>query len=486
VNRQTDDVRRLAERLGFTIDELIEEDDMSASRYARKRRPGWDKIMDGLEDGTISVLLAYSLDRISRRPDVIERLVDIADARDRAGNPIEIHVCSGAELDLSTGAGRMMVRMIGAMAAAEVDAASERQRNKLLHEARAGKPHWTGAPLGHTKTGKIVPAEAALIGEMLDAVIVDGKSGNAIANDLNARGILTKKGNQWRAGSVLQLVRSPRLVGLRSYHGAVMVDDDGLPVRGKWEPLVTMDRWKTACDVLDSRRSETIDARGVRRVEGRGRRSLFSGLVWCQTCGLPMARTSKTYPERTHRRTGEVLPKQKVPRWTCNRAAGVDGCRRSINAEPMESWVVAQVLAVAGDILVDAAAPAPDVDWAAAELADIDERLGVLTDQFMDGHLLRGAYLSAQDKAMARRNEIEATLGKKSRRTTAATVVGDPRTLTARWPDLTVDARRQVIRAVVDRIEIAPAVKKGRRPGDVDLERRVHVIWSELDAADET
>jgi hypothetical protein len=151
----------------------------------------------------------------------------------------------------------------------------------------------------------------------------------------------------------------------------------------------------------------------------------------------------------------------------------------------MEAWVVAQVLAVAGDILVDAAAPAPDVDWAAAELADIDERLGVLTDQFMDGHLLRGAYLSAQDKAMARRGGIEATLGKKSRRTTAATVVGDPGTLTARWPDLTVDARRQVIRAVVDRVEIGPAVKKGRRPGDVDLERRVDVHWSDLDAPDE-
>ncbi|WP_454698202.1 recombinase family protein [Arthrobacter humicola] len=83
---------------------------------------------------------------------------------------------------------------------------------KHLELAESGT--WPGQKCyGYTAEAQILPEEAAVIREMAARVLHEGL--NAIGRDLSARGIPTARGAAWRAASIRNILKSPRIAGLR-------------------------------------------------------------------------------------------------------------------------------------------------------------------------------------------------------------------------------------------------------------------------------
>jgi site-specific DNA recombinase len=119
VQRQLEDCRALAARLGWSVvDEYVDND---VSAYFRKRRPDYERMLVDLQERRRDALIAYHVDRLYRKPIELERLLEVA-APARA----LIRFVTGHDLDLSNSNGLMVIRMLVAVAANESATKSRR------------------------------------------------------------------------------------------------------------------------------------------------------------------------------------------------------------------------------------------------------------------------------------------------------------------------------------------------------------------------
>jgi site-specific DNA recombinase len=134
VERQEQDCRALAERLGLPIGAVLVDNDLSAYN-SRKPRPAYQQLIEGVKAGAVTAVIAWHPDRLHRSPRELEQFIDIIEA---AGIPV--HTVTAGDVDLSTAHGRMTARIVGAVARHESEHKSERNRRKHLELAEKGLP----------------------------------------------------------------------------------------------------------------------------------------------------------------------------------------------------------------------------------------------------------------------------------------------------------------------------------------------------------
>ena len=134
VDRQEPPTRLLCERLGWKVERVFVDNDLSA--YHHKRRPDFDQLLAWAQDGHIRAIAAWDADRLTRKPRENEDLIDLAE---RYG--IQLATVTG-EYDLATPSGRLHFRIKGAIARHESEHRAERIRLAMADLARAGT--WSG------------------------------------------------------------------------------------------------------------------------------------------------------------------------------------------------------------------------------------------------------------------------------------------------------------------------------------------------------
>lgn len=265
IERQEQDCRRLAERLGFTLAQVFADNDIGASTLSRKKRPAYEEMMKMAEAGQISTILAYSNSRLTRRPLELERLIS---AHDRTG--VQFHTVVSGHDDLSMADGRMIARIKASVDAAESERLAERIRRAQQHMRETGKWHGGWRPYGFTSDG-VSPdlVEGAVIADVSEDLL-SGRSMLGIVRDLNERGLLTSTGKPWS-------VRTLRRVLTRAH------------------PAVDTLTFQAVCELLDNPDRRTTP--------GPARRWLLTSLIHCGICQGRMggSATSKgaglgTYP----------------------------------------------------------------------------------------------------------------------------------------------------------------------------------------------
>lgn len=263
VERQEKDCRALAKRLGLTVTQVLIDNDLSAYSN-RKRRPGYQQLLEAVKSGTFAAIIAWHPDRLHRSPAELEGFIDVVDAA-----RIPVYTCTAGDLDLSTASGRMTARIVGAVARHESEHKSERIRLKHLELAEKGLPSGGSRRYGFELDGVTVRTdEAEIIREMHDRVL-SGDSLNGIAVDFNRRGVPSARGGPWRAVMVRQVILRPRNAGLRARKGEVVA-------KAVWQPLVTEETWRAACRIIadPARRTITTNAR----------KHLLAGIARCGIC----------------------------------------------------------------------------------------------------------------------------------------------------------------------------------------------------------
>jgi DNA invertase Pin-like site-specific DNA recombinase len=437
VGRQSKDNKGYCAHRRWTIVADFVDNDISASRYSSKKRPGYAEAIRMLRDGEADALVAYHLDRLWRKPAELEELIDLVEQRG-----IIVATLNG-EFDLMTGEGRLQARMLVAVAAMESDNLSRRIRRKRAELRDQGLPGGGLTPYGWTDHMTPNPAEAANIVAAVDAVL-RGESLTGIARRWNAAGVPTRKNckNGWTSHTVRDVVINPRHAGLMVHGRRESVNGKTKYVRevvgdGAWPAIIDRATHERVCAVVAVRGSRTA---GVPR-----RRSLLTGLVRCGRCGTLMVRHGR------------------APRnvWCCSKLIGFtpDACASvAITAPLLEEYVSRVVFAVVGDLdLAALLADSGDDDTAAAlELADLERRVDEAGVLFSRKQISARAFAAASADLEAQQQALRARLTRSKRVSVLATYAGRPGVLDEAWPNLTDDQRRAIVVAAVGEIRVDP------------------------------
>lgn len=166
-------------------------------------RPAFTKALDTV--GQDIALVAYSLSRLTRST---KDMLHIAETLEKRGADL---VSLTEKIDTTTAAGRMVFRMLAVLNEFEADLVSERTKAALAHKKSQGQRVGT-IPFGYRlaeddTTLKAEPTEQAILGKIQELRNA-GFSLRAIANQLNADGVLTRRGSAWKFQYIDNLLKA--------------------------------------------------------------------------------------------------------------------------------------------------------------------------------------------------------------------------------------------------------------------------------------
>lgn len=437
VARQEADCRAWCERRGWTVGEVIVDNDTSA--YSAKRRPGYERLIAGIESGEYRALVVWHPDRLHRSPRELEDFIVLVE---RAGT--EIGTVTAGDWDLSTPDGRLTARIVGSVARKESEDKSRRLRRKHLELAEAGMPSGGGRrPFGF-ETDKVthMPSEAAEVRSMV-ARFLAGESLYGLAADLRGRGVASSSGGRWTSTTVRTLIASSRIAGQRDHRGR--------SVDAVWDGIVSPE------DVLRVR--ARLAGNGVRASVPRV--NLLVGLAACGECGRTLSTTT-------------MRPAGRAPfrRYVCT---GERGCGRcGVGAHLLDGLVERALLSR----LVHGTVPrVPSVDAAPdplADLADCDRLDVMFAEMLASNEMNRQQWRDAVGRLAERRAIANALAAATLADVAVRALMDRGAEVGERWPSMTLHERRAVVDQMVERIVVRAGSRHvhGFDPSRVTIEWR--------------
>jgi site-specific DNA recombinase len=456
VARQERACRDLADRLGWEVAEVYEDNDISA--FGRKPRPAYRRMLADVQAGRVTALVAYHSDRLYRHPSDLQELIEVAEARS-----LPIATAQSGDLDLSTSAGRMVARILGSTARGEVERLAERTRAGKADAATRGA--WNGGQrIYGYRTVKaeerqpdepalaVVPHERDLVRDAARRVLA-GESLRSIARALNQKGAVTTTGKPWSGPSLRKVLIRPATAGLRGSAGEVIG-------KGQWEPLLDEDTWRGVVAILTDSSRRTTDR--------YARTYLGSGLFLCGVCGGPL----------TGNTTAGGGPGGRRAAYRC-RAADRDGASHVVRGvERLDAFVTDVLVERLSRVdALEASAPPPeDTAPLHAEAAALRARLEEAARGWAAGALTQAQLLAASHELRSRLEAVEARIGQ-ARRGSVLDGLADAADVRAAWEGMDLDRRRAVLDLLVT-VTVLPREHAGRLPGGAYFDpTAVRIDW---------
>ena len=495
VGRQKEDVEALADRLGWQVGKIYEENDTSAYKKRRIRkpdgrsvwrviRPEFRQMLQDYEDGVIDGIIVYDLDRLARQPRDLEDLIDLVDHLKRP-----VAGVTGA-VDLMTDNGKAMARVLVAMANKSSADTARRVARGRLQSAQEGAS-WAGLrPFGWKADRKTLePKEAALLHKAA-LRFAAGESWSAVTAFIAASGVASVKGTNWYLKTVKAMILSPRVAGIAVYGGRLgEFDDDagdnanvthpraralrdarGEYVRGQWKPILTVQEWEAVVDEFDRRRA------GIEFTGDKTRKHLLSGLLRCARpredgtpCNKPLIGTNTT------NRAGAKVPIYKCP------GTVHGGCGASQRNMAKLDQLIEDLLFVhleENQPEDDAEQTTPDpASSDAVELEDVRYRLERMRLGMRDGSVTADSFFAVVPGLEQREKKLTAALAKAHRnQTDRARRLRSPEEVRQDWTKATTSGRR----ALLGQYLLAVVVHPSQTRGTVFDHNSIEPVWKPL------
>jgi site-specific DNA recombinase len=324
---------------------------------------------------------------------------------------------AGGEFDLSHPDQRTMRYIKAAMAEAEVEKLRARVRRQRLQVAQKGEPHSGGRrPFGFQGKVRVRDEETGVV-ETRPAVTL-------------------------RQARAEQRLITPAIAGWRPHNGTL--------IEGTWDPIVPREQWEVLKAVLQD---------PARSVGKRGRPAGYelTGLAVCGLCGR---RLVTDYSRRAGGR--------RVRIYACHVQVAYGGCGRiSRQAEKLEELVrKALFRAVEGPVWDEQVTRRSTDDPArphyerlteiTAELDVLDRRIGEAELAEELGRTPHPSAATLRRMLADREAEREQHQAAVTRLQHGRTMAAVPRNLREVWEQLSIDRRRAIMAAVIERIEVHP------------------------------
>lgn len=272
--------------------------------------PECQRMLQDIASGKITALIFSKLARLSRN--TIE-LIEFSDHFNAAKADL---VAVDESIDTSTPAGRLVFTVMAALAQNEREEIAARTAASVPIRARMGKPLGGVAPFGYQwKDGAfLVEPKEAPVRKLMYELYLELKSLKGVSAELNRRGYRSRKGKEFSSttirkhltGSCAKGVRIANYLSRSANGKRIDLKPEEDWVRLPVEPIVSVEVW----DECNRMIGESAD-RYRQEKTNRGRaKHLFSGLVYCGTCGD----RQKLYPlSKSHNYVCRTC-RQKIPK----------------------------------------------------------------------------------------------------------------------------------------------------------------------------
>jgi site-specific DNA recombinase len=441
--RQLEDCRSFAASRGWAVADVFEDVDLSAYKRTVKR-PEFERMITAVADKGIDGVLAWKIDRLTRRQ---RDLVRLDEAAETAGGFIATVT---ENIDTRQPTGRFVAELLTAQARMESQNTSTRVTRAHEQMAKQGRP-LTGGTRGYgynVARTEILADEADLIREAARRVLA-GESIRGICLDWERRGVKSPPGKTWKQTPLRRLLMNATLSGQREYQGAL--------IPGNWPAILSADE--------TARLQAVLGDPARRKNHGNARKYLLSGgFLRCGKCGSVLV----ARPRVDH-----------VRRYVCNRQPGLDShCGRLTRlAEPIEAVVTEAVfVALEGaDIAAYMRLEEEQTDAALVASVRTDEAAleQLSRDHYADKVIGRVEYFAARDAIAERLERNRTALARRTNNGALQSAVDAGTALRELWPSQSLAWQRAVIGAVIDHVVVLPAVK-GRNTFDPTL---IKPVW---------
>jgi site-specific DNA recombinase len=314
------------ERLGWTMhpDAPYRDTDRSASRFAKKDREDFKRLIDDLETDSFGadVLAIWESSRGSRRVGEWVDLVDLCKLRH-----VSIWVTTHSRLyNPSNARDRRSLLEDAVDAEFESDKTSERIRRNVRAAAEQGKPHGKNIygyrRVYDEKSRELLrveedPEQAPIVKEAARRIL-GGDTLYAIAKDFNERGIVSRRPPRkshrenfgWTPPAVKQMLTMPAYAGKRQLQGEIIGD-------AMWPALIDLATWHKLQVVMSpASRKRTNDWPATH---------LLAGIALCGVCGAPLRVGKQNAGTKKIDADGDALPRKTYNAYICSGVPGRPG-----------------------------------------------------------------------------------------------------------------------------------------------------------------
>jgi site-specific DNA recombinase len=297
---------------------------------ANTERPALQKLLSDIENGHISCVVVYKVDRLSRSLMDFVKLLEFFDKN----NVTFVSVTQ--QFNTNTSMGRLTLNILLSFAQFEREIISERTKDKMAAARKRGQ--WLGGrpPFGYTrekgsKKLTINPEEAAIVKEIFK-LYIEGKSLIQVAQILNNKGLRSRQwmvkktgkpdgGKKFGATQIQSLITNVLYIGKVCYAKQIY--------NGQQEAIIDEGTFIKAQEQLKVKR---VERKATKNTDCTG---LLNHLLYCPRCKSIMFHTYTLKPNG-----------HKYRYYVCTNAQkrGYNECpTKSLNAQTIEDLVIKQL-----------------------------------------------------------------------------------------------------------------------------------------------
>lgn len=285
------------EKEGYEVFKVYEDRGISGKNISG--RPGLKELLRDANDKKFDLVIAWKLNRLSRKLIDILNIIDTLDKNNIAFNSIT------ESFESETTSGKLHLNIMGAIGEFERSTISENVKMGMIARAREGK--WNGGKvLGYDiveipsegkkrKDTKLeINEKEAMTVRRIFELYSEGHGYKATVNRVNKEGHKSKRGNAFSTAAIKEILKNPVYIGKIRYNlrqdwnekRRRNINPNPILVDGEHEAIIDIDTWEKVQIILKDR-SKTHN-----RVYDS--ELILSGLLKCPVCGASMTVSRST------------------------------------------------------------------------------------------------------------------------------------------------------------------------------------------------
>ncbi|HDH4244966.1 TPA: recombinase family protein [Staphylococcus aureus] len=303
-------------------------------------RPELQRMLNDAKNGKLDCVMVYKTNRLARNTSDLLTIVEELHRQN-----VEFFSLS-ERMEVKNSTGKLMLQILASF--------SEFERNTILENIytgqyqRALEGYYQGnLPLGYNnipdnKKELMINQHEANIVKYIFESYAKGHGYRKIANALNHKGYVTKKGNPFSISAVTYILSNPFYIGKIQFakykdwndKRRKGLNDNPVIAEGKHTPIISQDLW----DKVQARKKQVNKKP---QVHGKGT-NLLTGIIFCEKCGAAYAASNTT-------NTLKDGTKKRIRYYSCSnfRNKGSKVCSaNSVRADVIEKYVMDQILEV--------------------------------------------------------------------------------------------------------------------------------------------